>query len=192
VIQDKWLLKVPDGGRTTLSDVAEKLESALKEANYERWSYLSLPAKAPVISGFALVTRMEQIAADGTPSPEPARWSSAMPSVSSLSLFEFVKALIKAPPGYYRVIAFVVADTGWKRERDKPTGKEAERWLRTGGTRLPSGLGTLPYGPDCRTTVLVYEFKKVSQEAEATFLDPSRIRADEHLERAGISRALSR
>lgn len=176
----------PDSAVTRLADVAEKIEAALEQAKYPKWSYSSVP------KGFALVSQMEQIKFDGTPSPSPARWASRMPEVTNMTLLEFIKALGNAQPGYYRVIVFVVTNQPWPRTGEKPTGKEAEQWLVKGFTWLPERIGKLPYGPDYRTTVLVYEFKKVSQDVDATFRVPSPISADDHLKKAGLFDPLSR
>lgn len=183
VIPNKWL---PPTENAQLADVADNLERALYAAKYPRWSYSSVP------DGFALVCQMEQIKPDGTPSPEPARWSAEMRWVSDLTLVEFIKALANAQPGYYRVIVFIVTDKPWSRTSGKPTAEEAEQWLAVGFTRLPEDIGGLSYGRAYRTTALVYEFKKVSKDASATLLENSRTRADRHLEKAGISDPLSR
>ena len=171
---------------TQLTDVANRLEHALKEAKYRRWSYSSVP------NGFALVSQMEQIKSDGTPSPEPARWSTDLPWITNMTLFEFIKALARAPSGYYRVIVFIVTNQPWSRPGEKPTGREAERWLAKGFNWLPQSIGKLTYEPDYRTTALVYEFQKVSRDTDATFLEPSLISADDHLKKAGLSDPLSR
>ena len=173
-------------GAAQLADVADRLERALNEAKYPRWSYSSVP------NGFALVSQMEQIKSDGTPSPEPARWSTDLPWVANMTLLEFIKALANAQPGYYRVIVFIVTNQPWSRTGERPTGEEAERWLAKGFNWLPRSIGELTYGPDYRTTALVYEFKKVSRDTDATFLEPSPTSADDHLKKAGISDPLSR
>jgi hypothetical protein len=90
------------------------------------------------------------------------------------------------------VIAFIISDQGWSRKGQKPTGEEAAGWLEIGETRLPPEIGNLTYGPRYKTTALVYEFKKVSQDAAATFLDPGPTRADDHIKKAGIYDPLSR
>jgi hypothetical protein len=182
-IPANWL--PAQGKPTRLSDLADKLEGALHAAKYRRWSYSSVP------NGFALVTQMEQIKPDGTPSAEPARWSTNLPSVRELTLLEFIKALASAPPGYYRVIVFIVTDEPWSRSGQEPTGEEAERWLTQGFNRLPASIGELTYGKEYTTTALVYEFKKRSQSAEATLVEDSETRAQEHLRKAGISDPLS-
>jgi hypothetical protein len=169
-----------------LASVAVALESALRAAKYREWSYSSVP------SGFALVCQMEQIEADGTPSPEPARWSAELPQVGHMNLLQFVRALVGASPGYYRVIVFIITNQPWSRTGEKPTGREAEQWLAKGFSWLPESIGRLPYGPDYRTTAVVYEFQKVSRDANAILLKPCPTSADDHLARAGISDWLSR
>jgi hypothetical protein len=183
MIPNSWLLT---GGGIDLTNVAVTLENALRAAKYPKWSYSSVP------NGFALVSQMEQIKADGTPSSEPARWSTDLPVVANMTLFEFVRALINAQPGYYRVIVFIVTNQPWSRTGTQPTGVEADRWLAEGFTWLPESIGKLPYGPDYRTTALVYEFRKASKDATATLLEPSLTSADDHLKKAGISEWLSR
>jgi hypothetical protein len=180
MIPDKWL---PTKGEARLADVANRLEGALKAAKYPRWSYSSVP------NGFALVSKMEQIKPDGTPSPEPARWSTDLPSVAHMTFFEYMKALANVEPGYYRVIVFIVTNQPWLLTEEKPTAEEAEKWL--GSRWLPDSVGNLAYGPDYRTTALVYEFKKVSKDADATFVELSLASADDHLYKAGISASLS-
>jgi hypothetical protein len=182
-IPDRWL---PSKGEADLARVADILERALRAADYPKWSYSSVP------NGFALVTQMEQIGADGTPSPKPARWSANLPWVSNMTLLEFLRALINAQPGYYRVIVFIVTNRPWSRTGSRATGKEADQWLTEGFVWLPKAIGTVPYGPDYRTTVLVYEFEKNSKEANATLVMPSQTTADDHLKKAGVSEWLSR
>jgi len=183
VIPDKWL---PTKGGADLANVAVTLESALRESHYPKWSYSSVP------NGFALISQMEQIKPDGTPSPDPARWSADLPWVANMTLIEFVRALVNAPPGYYRVIVFIVTNQPWPRTGEKPTGDEAKQWLAEGFTWLPPSIGELPYGPDYRITALVYEFKKASKDENATLIELSAISADDHLKKAGISEWLSK
>jgi hypothetical protein len=113
-------------GAAHLADVADRLERALNEAKYHTWSYSSVP------NGFALVSQIEQIKSDGTPSPEPARWSTDMPWVTNMTLLAFIKALANAQPGYYRVIVFIVTNQPWSRTGERPTREEAEQWLAKG------------------------------------------------------------
>lgn len=182
-IPRNWLLT--EVNPTQLSDVSAKLEAALQAAKYRKWSFSSVP------NGFALVAQLEQIKPDGTPSPEPARWSADLPSARELNLLEFMKALANAEPGYYRVMVFIVTNQPWSRTGEVPTTKEAEVWLSKGFNKLPPSIGALPYEHDYSATVLVYEFKKTSKDADAAFLKSSQTRGEDHLKKAGISDPLS-
>ena len=183
-IPPNWLPS--KGNPTQLSDVSIKLERALQSAKFRRWSFCSVP------NGFALVTQMEQIKPDGTPSPEPARWCTDMPSVRYLTLVEFIRALVNAMPGYYRVIVFIVTDQPWSRRGERPTARQAERWFAECLNKLPRSIGELTYGIEFKTIVLVYEFKKRSQNDNAIFIDNSETLAGDHLKKAGILDPLSR
>lgn len=170
---------------TRLAQVAETLERALRAARYPKWAYAYVP------NGFALVTQMERIKRDGTASLEPARWSTDLPAVTELSPFEFIKALAIAPAGYYRVIVFIVSDQPWSRDGERPSGSEAQRWLAQGMTKLPASMGQIAYTTDFTTTALVYEFKKKTAGADATLVQQSEARAEDHLKKAGIYDPLS-
>ena len=182
-VPENWL---PTRGGSNLANVAATLERALRAAKYPKWSFSSVP------DGFALVGQMEQIKADGTPSPDPARWSTDLPRVANMTLLEFVRALVSAHPGHYRVIVFVVTNRPWPRTGAQPTGGEADQWLARGFTWLPDAIGELLYGPDYRTTALVYEFEKISKNTDAVLLEQSPTSADDHLARAGSAQWLSR
>lgn len=111
IIAQNWL---PSGPEARLAGVADTLERALIAAKYRKYAYLSVP------NGFALVSEMEQIGSDGTPSPEPARWSADLPPIDNITLVEFIKALVNAQPGYYRVIVFIVTDHAAFKVRSSP------------------------------------------------------------------------
>lgn len=183
VIRNAWVTKGPD---TKLSDVAAKLEEALEDADYETWRYLSVP------HGFALVTQIEQIRPDGTPRSGNERFRTDLPSFSDMTFVEFLKALAKAPPGYYRVIVFVVTDTPFSQSEQAPAEKEAQQWLRAGLNQLPKTTGALSYGDGYRSTALIYEFRKPSKKSPATFVPKSSESGRIHLEKAGIWDALTR
>ena len=166
--------------------MAQKLESALQDTDYETWRYLSVP------HGFALATQLEQIRPDGTPRPGKERFRTDMTSLGDMTIVEFLKALAKAPPGYYRVIVFIVTDTPFSRSDRTATEQEAQQWLRAGLNQLPKAIGALAYAEDYRTTALVYEFQKSSKDSEATLVPRSPESGKIHLERAGIWDALTR
>ena len=182
-IRNAWVSK---GEHTKLSDVAEKLEVALDAASYETWRYSSVP------HGFALVTQLEQIKPDGTPRLGKERFRADLPSLGDMTFVEYLKALAKAPPGYYRVIVFIVTDTPFSRVDKRPSADEARRWLDAGLNQLPKSMGVLPYEASYRTTALIYEFKKLSKDEPAAFMPKSLESGKTHLERARIWDALAR
>lgn len=181
-IPDEWLRTVSP---TTLGDVADKLQKAVQDASYQRWSYTT-----PEQHGFVLLTQLEQTRRDGTPLPSPERWSADAPSITHLSLGDFIQSLAIAPTGHYRIIAFVVTDQQWNRTGQPPTESEANYWFDSGMVRLPPPIRASRYGRDFRTTALVYEFVK-RRGHEATFVRDSRTSGPDHLRRAGITEALS-
>jgi hypothetical protein len=182
-IRNAWVAK---GEHTKLADVARTLEAALDAASYETWRYSSVPR------GFALVTQLEQIRPDGTPRPGRERFRADLPSLGDMTFVEFVKALAKAPPGYYRVIVFIVTDTPFSPASKRPSAEEARRWLDIGLNQLPKAMGVLPYEANYRTTALIYEFKKLSKDKPAAFIPKSLETGKTHLERARIWDALTR
>jgi hypothetical protein len=180
-IPDKW---IRTGITTTLADVADKFEKALKLADYGQWSYYAVPR------GFALATHLEKIEADGTPLAGADRWKIGNPSLGNLSLFDFIAALARAPAGDYRAIVFVVTDAPWTQSASAPGEAEIEGWATGGLNVLPASIGTMPFSAGYRAQALVYQFRKRGS-AEAEYVLPSPVSGETHLERGGIWRPLS-
>lgn len=168
------------GDKRFLRDVASHLERAFDAAGYAEWSYHSVP------NGFALVSRIEQIRADGTPREEAARWSVSAVRPKIVSLSDYVEALFKAPRGRYRLIVFIVTDLPVTQTRNEPTRAEATEWLNSGALSLPPSIGGRPYSGDCYTTALIYEFERGAGDEGAGLKIPSDLQGKTHLERAGI------
>jgi hypothetical protein len=107
----------------TMKDLDAILVSALTKNGYSERSYYAVPG------GFVLVTRLEQIESNGKPMSMPARWS-AQTSLSSnhFSMIDYLRALLKAPPGYYRVIAFVVTPTPFAERSKSVSESEVSAW----------------------------------------------------------------
>ncbi len=171
-----------------MGDVSRKLESAMSGSGYFDYSYYEVPG------GFALVSRLEQIRPDGTPKPDPSRWSTAVTPDQEFTLSRFVKALFFAEPGYFRIIFFVVTDrvnfltTGETLSASRGIG------LAAGGA---AGLGPVedePFTGNHRVTALVYEFEvSESQSAQkAKQVVPSTIQTRTHLEKSGLWGNLAR
>ena len=98
-------------GTLTLAHLSDRISKAMDEAGYEHRSYFWLDKEhAP---GFAIITHIEQIHADGTP-VTTRRWSFDLPSYEHFSIASFLKAMIKADPGNYRMIALVVSQVAFE------------------------------------------------------------------------------
>lgn len=138
----------------TFGAVAEQLAAALSRARYSQPAYYAVP------DGFAMVTRLEQIEADGTPMPESERWNVNLPPRKKFSLNNFVSALFDAPEGNYRVIVFVVSDHPFATGTDVVTNLEANAWLSGGLDRLPSFIGARKFSEDTGCVALIYQFVK--------------------------------
>ena len=100
---DRSLLARNDGA--TLGEVARHLEGALSGVGYGERSYYTVPG------GFALATRLEQITPDGTPKPDPQRWSTALPEQPVFSLGDYLRALFAALPADLPVSIEIPSDT---------------------------------------------------------------------------------
>jgi hypothetical protein len=167
----------------TLGQVGNLLVRALDDARYPNHSYLGVP------NGFALVAQLEQIQPDGTP-VMPNRWDDKLPSMATMGFFDFLKALVVAPTGHYRVIAFIVTDVPWQQNAPRPTDEQAQQWLSTGLNTLPAAVRDMRYTADYQTTALVYQFAKDS--AGPRFVDVSSADTLSHLDKAGLLRTLRR
>jgi hypothetical protein len=181
-VLDRTLL--PDG-ETTLGEIGELLTSALRRARYAEGSFYSVPG------GFALATRLEQIEFDGTPKPEPGRWSAALPPRELFSLSDFVRALFTAPEGHYRVIVFVVNDRAFAASEETVTREMAQAWLAGGLNRLPASIAQASFGHGHAITALVYQFHKVGQQREPIPNPDGAAAAEQQLDRSGILAALA-
>lgn len=168
------------GGKPFLRDVARRLEQTFDAAGYVERSYHSIP------NGFALVSRIEQILADGTPREEAARWSVSNVRPNVVSLRDYITALFTAPRGRYRIIVFIVTDLPVTQEKKEPTRAEATEWLTSGALILPPSIGGQPYSGDYYTTALIYEFERGAGDQSAALKIPSDLPGKTHLERAGI------
>lgn len=180
-IANAW---VAQGAAPVLGEVARRLEQAFDSAGYGERTYYRIPG------GFALVSRIEHIRADASPMPDPERWVVDTPRVRA-GFIDHIRALFNAPPGFYRVIVFVVTDQDFVAAEQAPTATEAREWLTGGGLRLPAGIALQPYGARHYTTALIYEFERRSNQAQASVRDPSPAPGRTHLDRAGLWQALA-
>jgi hypothetical protein len=173
------------GVSPSLASPARALEAAFDAAGYGERSYYWIPG------GFALVSRIEQIQADAAPVASPARWAVNTPIVKT-GVIDYIRALFNAPPGFYRVIVFIVTDQDFAAANRPPTSSEARNWIMAGSLRLPETVRKLPYSERHYTTALIYEFERSAAQPEARVRTPSNSPGQVHLEKAGLWQALAR
>lgn len=165
----------------TLFDVAERLERALTDTGYSERSYYAVP------KGFALVTRLEQIAPDGTPRNVPDRWAVEMTPPSVFSLSSYLKALFTAQEGHFRIIVFLVTAAPFSQDTENAVRREeAMDWLSGGTQFLPASIGNLPFGERHYCVAMIYEFEQPTRNHNASFKKLSALSGVEHLKKAQL------
>ncbi len=131
------------------------LTDALNSAGYYGSRYLSAPG------GFAVVTQLERIDADGDPVAEAQRWTPEGAAASGgWTLTGYLRALVSAPVGYFRVIAVVVSDQPFASAPEPATVEWLRAWSGIGLNMLPADVRDRAYADEDAVTVLVYEFEK--------------------------------
>ena len=175
-------LLVGNATHPTLATVAQAIESAFQEADYREKSYYRVPG------GFAMASQIEQINQDGSPKDSMYRWSSETPRIRTLDAY--LNALFTAPPGYYRVIVFVVTSKAFPQRDVKVTSEESKHWVSSGLNKLPEEIGDQEYSSAHRCTALIYEFKQTGKRAQ--LMEPSQITGKTHLDKAGLMSAFAK
>jgi hypothetical protein len=161
----------------TVGDVTGAILGALEENGYVERSFFRTPP-----GGVALVTRLERINDDGSPSAE-ARWPSAQQAhASTRSLMDFLQGLFFVDPGHYRVIVFVAQDLPFSQSAETIVAQQAQAWLTIGTNVLPSDIAARPFAGG-HVTVLVYEFASDGTNVQVV---TSQLTGKQHLERAGL------
>lgn len=163
-----------------LKDVAAVLHQSLRNAGYEL-SYFS------VERGFALVSRMERITATGAPYPDPKlRFDVSYKIVDHFSIEDYLVALLVAPPGYFRIIVFIVSPIPFSATGMPVTSDQANAWLQYGANVLPAAVGNQRYSDGYTCTALIYEFEKRDTNLHPMVRNPGRLSGETHLAMSGI------
>ena len=165
-----------------LTHADHALRYILSSAGYVETSYHQIP------DGFALVTHLERIEADGRPK-EPGRWDVDASDTGPFSLAAYLRALFTAPAGHYRIRVFAVTPAPLKQSGGSVSSATAQGWLRHGRSYLPDSVGNRVFGWDYHCTVLIYEFERDSANSTAALKYPG-LSAMSHLTGAGLAKLL--
>ena len=172
----------------TLAGLERRISKAMDEAGYEQRSYFWLDAAhAP---GFDIITHIEQIHADGTP-VSGRRWSFDLPSYEHFSIASFLKALVKANPGNYRMIALVVSEKPFEEKKEAITTDQASA-LNEGPKFLAKTADSdVTVTQDYHCIAYIYEFERRTRNDDPVFRDSSDISASAHLKSTPLWGALT-
>jgi hypothetical protein len=186
------------GARKSLGDVADYLSKALDQVGYaNHYAFAAIPGSdSASIVGFAIIADPEKILPDGRAVPTDGRWQAKLPRAREVDLLSFIRGLVVAPEGRYRVMVFVVTDAPRNRSTTSLSDDSALRaFARCGPTQLNNAtvemrlLRARPVTAGTEIRVLVYEFTKQAEQQPVRFLKPG-LSAQQHLEQAGIMTAL--
>jgi hypothetical protein len=147
---------------------------------YVEKSYYAVPR------GYALVTRIERINPDGTPKEVPTRWDIDIGPLQRFSISDYLEALFAAPPGYFRILVFVVTPFSFGQSDAFVSRKEAMDWLHEGWNRLPENVRSLPFTSDYGCTALIYEFEQHGRDQAPRLNTPGHIPGHTHLIGSGL------
>jgi len=167
----------------TFGDAERHLSAELEGLGYVERTFYDVP------QGVAIVMRLEQI--DDNAFPIEERWSPDIGLVSPFSLGGYLKSLLTAPKGRFRIIALVGSSKAVAASSPRPSRKDAMLWFARGNNLLDQSLAERCYTPWHRWTALIYEFRKVGSEAPET-LHENALSVQQHLDGSGLSRFFSR
>jgi hypothetical protein len=172
----------------TLSELSDRLSRALNDGGYEERSYYWLDkAHAP---GFAIITHIEQIHPDGTPVTS-GRWSFDLPNYEHFSIASFLKAMIKADPGSYRMIALVVSKLPFEENQESIT-EDQVAVLNAGPKFLAKTTDSeVVVTEDYHCTAYIYQFERKTRNDEPVFKKSSDVSASAHLKSTPLWNALA-
>jgi hypothetical protein len=170
-------------GLRKMGDVDKKILSALTQMGYVKRAHYSVP------NGYVLITRVEQINKNGVAKPPPYRFSDHLPDPHSVT--GYLDGLFTSPPGYFRIIAFVVTNVDFNDTGAPLNEADADRLLQ-GPPALPGPIAARPLPPGTVVTALIYEYQKTSVDQHSPAVPiVSTVSAQTHLERAGLWQLLS-
>jgi hypothetical protein len=179
---------IPASESLTLLQLSDRISRALNDGGYEDRSYYWLDKEhAP---GFAIITHIEQIHPDGTPVTS-GRWSFDLPTYEHFSIASFLKAMIKADPGSYRLIALVVSKLPFEENQDSITEDQVAA-LNAGPKFLAKTADSeVLVTEDYHCTAYIYQFERKTRNDDPVFKKSSDVSASTHLKSTPLWTALT-
>jgi len=178
-------LRAAHGDNITLGELGAKLQKAFTNAGYDQLSFYSISPQ-----GFAIVTGVEQMSVDGSPTSGANRFSVKVDAPRSFSLKSYLKALLGPLRGHFRIVVTIVSPVPLTYNPELASLRHSIDWLWSGMTRLPGTIARRPLTSEYSCTLLVYEFVQPSAFTEAVLLVPGSLSAQEHLAKGGVWQGL--
>jgi hypothetical protein len=170
---------VTRGANDTLGVAFDRIVAALDRGDIYEWAVFAIRD-----SGFAVVSRMENILDDGTPTEN--RWSMGAAPNEKFWLVEILDRIFRARPGRYRVIVLTVTSLPVVADTVQVSDTTARRWIQHGMDHLPAELASVVVPSDAHCNALIYEFESFDEDAPLAPLEGSGLEAIEHLAGAGL------
>jgi HEAT repeat protein len=158
----------------SLDTVQKRLVKALNDADA---GFESRLFAAP--GGFVMLTKLEQTDENGTPLKGGDHWKDMRPTPRSPG--DYLVRLFIAPPGYYRLIAFLFTDQANFGTSAAPVPK-----LESGGQILPAAVAAVTFGQR-NAFALIYSYQKRDTGIARPY---TQVSGPQHLERSHIISAL--
>ena len=174
---------IPDLLNLTLQKASDEISSAMADAGYEQRSYFWLDKDHR--PGFAIITHIEQIQADGVP-VRAGRWSFDLPSYGPFSIQTFLKALTSADPGNYRLIALVLSKVPFEEKKEPITPEQVEALDRGPKFLARTTDSDVIVTTDYHCIAYIYEFERKTRSDAPVFKETSDVSATDHLKSTGL------
>jgi len=163
--------------------ISNKLLPALANAGYE-YSFYCVKD-----SGISIVTRLEKINPDGTSKGNGERYLTETQS-GHFGIFDYLKSLLIAKPGYYRVIVFIISPYVIVQSNNQITKAQADSFFTAGADRPLARLLSYQFSDKYACTALIYQFVKPNEEDPAKELQPSQLPVEVIFNKQGFGQIL--
>jgi len=179
-------IRIEGGKNWKMHHLDNFLRSILDSCGYRELRYYD------VLEGFAIITGIEQINKEGSPLPEPERWSNGVKHIENLSFENYFSSLFKADKGYFRVMIFIVTSDNILIDGKRISRSEISTLCGSGSLRLSKETMKTDYTNSHYLSILIYEFVVSENDgSDPTLSYPSLNDAKTHLIQSKIWQLLN-
>lgn len=154
----------------------KKLLPALDNAGYQ-YSFYCISD-----SGMAVVTQLERMNEDGTSDLQNRYVDGARPD----KFWDYIKSLIKARPGFYRSIVFIISPYPVIQSREGLSRDGSDSLYKSGSDRPYFEILNYTFSKLFECTALIYQYKKPNEVDGVFEINNSPMTVTDQLTKAGI------